>query len=185
MFREELAECRKGTIPQRKGIAQVASHFLSDKKYTLRCQEILFPLFNDPEKDVRAETSNMFRGNALTNRSVNMEFLKAYIKSKAFHDHPSRLVYSLKDLSGSLIPFADVVFVLCEVFSTTLQEKSREIGSSVPHTVSEVSSLLLRLYEQSQDSENAQIANSCLDIWDMLFENRVGMTRELTAAIEK
>jgi hypothetical protein len=75
--------------------------------------------------------------------------------------------------------------VLCEVFSTTLQEKSREIGSRVSHTVSEVSSLLLRLYEQSQDSENAEIADRCLDIWDMLFENRVGMTRESITAIEK
>ncbi len=185
MFREELAECRKGTIPQRKGIAQVSSRFLSDKKYTVQCQEILFPLFDDPEKDVRAETLNMFRSNALTNESVNIEFLKSYIRSKAFHDHPSRLVYSLKDLSGSLVPFAEVIFVLCEVFSTTLQEKSREIGSRVPRTVSEVSSLLLRLYEQSQDSENAEITNRCLDIWDMLFENRVGRTRELTTAIEK
>jgi hypothetical protein len=45
--------------------------------------------------------------------------------------------------------------------------------------------LLLRLYEQSQNSPNSQITNRCLDTWDMLFENRVGMTRELTTAIEK
>jgi len=185
MFREELAECRNGTIPQRKGIAQVASHFLSDRNYTVQCQEILFPLLDDPEKDVRAETSNMFRVNVLTNEPVNIEFLKSYIRSRAFIDHPSRIVYSLTEFPGSLIPFAEIIFVLCEVFSTTLREKSREIGSRVPHTVSEVSSLLLRLYEQSQNSANAQIANRCLDIWDMLFENRVGMTRELTTAIEK
>ncbi|MBW2560880.1 MAG: hypothetical protein JRE40_08505 [Deltaproteobacteria bacterium] len=32
---------------------------------------------------------------------------------------------------------------------------------------------------------NTQIAGRCLDIWDMLFENRVGRVMELTRAIEK
>lgn len=185
MFREELADCREGTIPQRKGVTQVASTFLRDEQYSMKCQDLLYPFFDDPEKDVRAETWNMFHNNALILQTINKEFLKTYIRSKAFTDHPSRLVYSLKDLPCSLIPFAEAIFVLCEVFSTTLQEKSQEMGSDVPHIVSEISSLLLRLYEQSQDSENAEINNRCLDIWDMLFENRVGIVRELTSAIER
>jgi hypothetical protein len=185
LFKQELVECRKGTIPQRKGVAQIASHFLNDEKYSARCQELLLPLLDDPEKDVRAETTNVFRIKTFPNESISKEFLKIYIRSKAFADDPSRIAYSLKEFSGSLVPLAEIIFVICEVFSTTLREKSREAGSRVPHTVSDVCSLLLRIYEQSQGSSNAEIANLCLDIWDMLFENRVGIIRELTRAIEK
>ena len=186
LFEEELGECRKGNIPQRKGIAQVATSFLNDEKYSKRCQELLLPLFHDPEKSVRAETLKMMRGNILPNGlAKNSEFMKAYIKSEAFADDPSVIVYILKDYSGALIPLAEIIFTVCEVFSTTLKEKSREAGSQVPHTMSQVCSLLLRLYEQAMGANNIGICNNCMDIWDILFKSRVGMIRQLTAAIEK
>jgi hypothetical protein len=185
LFEQELTECREDTIPHRKGVAQIAAHFLNDKKYSVRCQELLLPLLDDPEKEVRAETRSIFRSKAFPNQSISKEFLKIYIRSKAFADDPVWMVNDLRDFPDSLVPLAEIIFAICEVFSTTLREKSREIGSRVPHTVSDVCSVLLRLYEQSQASSNAEIANRCLDIWDMLFENRVGIIRELTRAIEK
>ena len=185
LFEEELAECRKGTIVQRKGVVQIAAHFLNEENHTVRCQELLLPLLDDPEKEVRAETRSIFRSKAFPNQSISKEFLKIYIRSKAFADDPVWMVNDLRDFPDSLIPLAEIIFVICEIFSTTLREKSREVASRVPHTVSDVFSLLLRLYEQSQASSNAEIANRCLDIWDMFFENRVGIIRELTRAIEK
>jgi hypothetical protein len=185
LFEHELGECRKGTVPQRKGVAQIAAHFLNDEKYAVRCEELLLPLLDDLEKDVRAETLNMFHSKDFPKESIVKEFLKKYIRSKAFADDPSRIVHSLENFPGSFVPLADIIFGICEVFSTTLREKSRDYGTPMPHTVSDVCSLLLRLYEQSQGSGKAEIADRCLDIWDMLFENRVGIVRELTKAIEK
>ena len=186
IFEDELGECRKGNIPQRKGIAQAAASFLNDEKYSKKCQEVLLPLFHDPEKSVRAETLKMMRGNILPNGlAKNSEFMKAYIRSEAFADDPSVIVYILKDYSGALIPLAEIIFAVCDVFSTTLREKSREAGSHVPHTMSQVCSLMLRLYEQATGANNIEICNYCMDIWDMLFKSRVGMIRQLTAAIEK
>lgn len=185
MFAEELAMCRKGSTSQRKGVAQVTCHFVHDAKYAPRCHELLIPLLDDPEKDVRAELSRLYGQNSLNYEAINKEFLQSYIKSKAFCDHPSQLVYSLEDVSGSLIPFAEIIFSIGEVFSTTLQKQSRDFSLDTPHIVSKVCSLVLRLYEQSQGSGNSVVSQRCLDIWDMLFENRVGVTRELTAAIEK
>ena len=45
IFEEALAECRKGNISQRKGVAQIASGLLNDEKYSKRCQALLVPLF--------------------------------------------------------------------------------------------------------------------------------------------
>ena len=185
MFEQELIECQKGTTPRRKGVAQIAAHFLNEKKYTMQCQELLLPLLNDPEKEVRAETVRMYRFKPFPNHIFSKDFVEAYIRSKAFADHPSWIVDSLKNLPDSVVPLAGIIFRICEVFSTTLREKTRDVGTRVPHTVSDVCSLLLRLYEHAQGLSNTGIADRCLDIWDMLFENRVGMIRELTRAIEK
>jgi len=183
MLEQEVAECCQGTIPQRKGIADVTSYFMSDEKYREQCWELLLPLLDDPEKEVRDAANIMFRGDSLL--SCKIDFTKAYIKSKSFCDHPSQLVDKLKDFPGSLLDLADVIFTLCEIFTSKLQKKSRDHSSSVVGVVSDVSSLLLRLYEQSPGTGNEQITNCCLDIWDELFEKRVGMVRELTNAIEK
>lgn len=186
MFEKELSECRNGEIPQRRGIAQVAASFVNNERYAERCQELLLPLFNDPERSVRTETLKIMYRDILSNRLAKYSgFMNAYIRSAAFTDDPSGIVHNLTDFSGSLIPLAETIFAFCEVFSTTLREKSREAGSHVPYTTSQVCSLLLRLYEQAMGANYTEISNRCLDIWDMLFKSRVGMIRQLTSAIEK
>ena len=184
-FEKEFAECQMGTVPQRKGIANVAASLLHDSKYSPKCQELLCQFMNDPEKEVRDELRGIFRNSDLVNDPEYAAFTKEYIRSQAFADDPDHFVWSLKDLAGSLSPVADVIFTVCKEFSTTLKEKTRDIGSRYPHMASEMSSILLRLYEQVQGERNRQIADRCLDIWDLLFENRVGRTMELTKAIER
>ena len=185
LFEEEFTKCRKGTVAQRKGVAIVAASSLHDRKYSPKCQEPLRQLMNDPEKEVRDELRNMFRNSDLVNDPEYAEFIKMYIKSQAFADDPHHFVWGLKELSGSLIPVAEAIFTVCEEFSTTLKDKTRDIGSSYPYIASEISTILLRLYEQSQGERHKRIASRCLDLWDLLFENRVGRAIELTRAIEQ
>lgn len=184
-FEKEFSLCCKGTEPQRKGVANVAAQLLRDKKHSQKCQELLRKFMNDPDKEVRDELRGIFRDKDLITDPKYATFVKEYIKSQAFADDPDHFVWSLKDLAGSLIPVADAVFAVCEAFSTALKEKTRDIGSRYPHMASEMTSILLRLYEQAQGERNTEIAGRCLDIWDLLFENRVGRTRELTKAIEQ
>jgi len=184
-FKDEFAKCRQGTVPQRKGVANVAAELLQERKYSGRCQVLLQQFMNDPEKEVRDELRGIFRNKNLITDPEYAAFVKDYINSQAFADDPDHFVWSLKDLAGSLIPVADAVFAVCEAFSTALQEKTRDIGSRYPHMAAEMTSILLRLYEQAQGERNSQVADRCLDIWDLFFENRVGRTIELTRAIEQ
>lgn len=185
LLQDEFNQCLQGTVPQRKGVANVAAQLLHDKKYSRQCRDLLLQFMNDPEKEVRDELRDIFRNRDLITDTKYAAFVKDYIKSQAFADDPDHFVWSLRDLAGSLISVADAIFAVCKAFSTTLQEKTRDVGSRYPHMASEMSSILLRLYEQAQGERNSQVAVRCLDIWDLLFENRVGRTMELTRAIEQ
>jgi hypothetical protein len=185
-FENEFIACCTGTAAQRKGVADVSSFLLNNKKYSGKCQDILCQFMNDSDKDVRNELHHMFRDINLFDDLEYQAFIRKYIKSQAFADDPDHFVRSIKGFAGNLLSVADAIFAICEEFSTSLKDKTRDIGSRYPDIVSEISSVLLRLYEQVEGEHNQQLtATRCLDIWDMLFENRVGRTIELTKAIEQ
>lgn len=184
-FEKELLLCQTGTVPQRQGIAEVASHLLHDRNYSEKCQKLLRPLLNDSDREVRQELRGLLYGAESFNDTALKPFIMEYIASLTFADSPDQFVHFLKSLTGSILYLADTIFAMCTEFSSTLKEKSREIGSTFPHAVSETLSILLRLYEQALATENAEIAIQCLDIWDLLFQNRVGAVRDMTKAMQQ
>jgi len=184
-FKKEFEKCLKGRSVLRRGVADVAAKLLKDERYSRMCQEILYQLMNDPDKDVRNELHSILNNNYLFENQEYQAFIRAYIKSQAFVDNPDLFIVRSNEVAVNLIPVADAIFTICEVFSTSLTEKTRDISSRYPYLVSEISSVLLRLYEQAQGERNQTIANRCLDIWDQFFENRVGRTIELTKLIEQ
>ncbi len=110
-------------------------------------------------------------------------FIQTFIESQAFRDDPTGILFTFEHFLGSLVPYADVVFCICEQFTGPLAELSRDASQNIAHDASKITSLLLRLYEQSKEN-NLDISDKCLDAWDILFENRIGHAREMTRAIE-
>jgi len=87
--------------------------------------------------------------------------------------------------SGSLIPYAELILSVCEVFCGSLRDASHDMATGIAADAHMIPPLLLRLYEQAHGQTDADTVNRCLDAWDLLFEKRVGMTRDLTLAIER
>ncbi|MGM0681441.1 MAG: hypothetical protein ACQES8_04345, partial [Thermodesulfobacteriota bacterium] len=149
------------------------------------CQKIVRPLLNDPDKKVRNELCRLFhKPGCLIDSSLKI-FITEYIHSSCFADDPDIFIWTMKDYTGSVVFLADIIFDLCDVFSSKLKTESRDVSTIISHSVSETVPLLLRLYENALSEENKEVSNLCLDKWDMLFENRVGIAKDLTKAIEQ
>jgi len=185
MFEDELETCRYGTAPQRKGVAQVASRFLLNLDHTTRCEGLLLPLYDDEDVEVRRETRRAFRDKRVLSLPNAQGIVARYIKSRAFADDPSPLMWSLKEFSGSLIPFSELILMVCEVFASSLRDASRDMSTGVAADAYMIPPMLLRLYEQAQDQDDTRTLSRCLDAWDLMFEHRIGVTRDLTQAIEQ
>lgn len=184
LFEKELEICKNGSTAQKKGVAEVAAHFLCKPEFAEKCKKLLEPLFNDKDKDVRQKSRNAFYNKCeILNLSNIHSFTKIFIKSQAFVDDPTGILYTFKDYPKSLVPFSESIFTICEQFVGPLADLSKDPSLGIAHDVDDVSTLILRLYEQSKDI-NPEIMNKCLDMWDMLFEHKIGYTRDMLKAID-
>lgn len=183
LFKEEVESCRVGTIPQRAGVAKVAVELMNEDEYAAQCRELIKTFFNDPDKEVREKISLKIRNNFF-DLPENVSLALQFVKSKAFTDNAFHFIYDLKEYKDSLLPCHTVILEICKEITTTLLEESKDYQSIRGFEIREIPPLLLRLYEQTQESM-PDVANRCLDMWDELFEKSIGITRELTKSIEK
>ncbi|MEE9128814.1 MAG: hypothetical protein V3T84_02265 [Phycisphaerales bacterium] len=182
-FEAELQECLAGSIPQRRGVAQIAAHFVTKPEYFASCEPLVSQLMNDPEAEVRNELRRLVCSRDVLLTSDGVGLVQRFVNSQAFVDDPTGLLYGLDEHSGDLIPFSEVLFSAVNQFVGPLLETSRDMSFAVHLDVDHLNRLLLRLYEQAVSAGEMAIANSCLDAWDVMFEQRVGGAQDVARAI--
>ncbi len=182
-FESELQTCMSGTTPQRRGIAQIAAEFVSKPEYFSECEPWVRQLMDDPDKDVRGELHRLARSREILLTDRGIDLVRRFVKSLAFADDPTGLLYGLDEHSGDLIPFSDVLFSAVEQFVGPLLEDSRDMRTAVQLDVSHLNRLLLRLYEQAESAGERGIISGCLDAWDVMFEKRVGGAQDVAREI--
>jgi hypothetical protein len=182
-FDDEVKRCLIGSVPQRVGAARTASHFMKDEQYFDKCRAVIGKLMNDPDESVRTALQSMLDSPDILMFEKGVDFARAFVTSKAFHDDPSPFVYALREYEGRVLPFADVLFDVCGEFSGPLKEATRDTSRGLAHDLSEILPTLLRVYEEASDSKNADVVKKCLDAFDRMFESRVGVSDDLAKII--
>jgi hypothetical protein len=173
--------CLTGSKPQRTGAAKVAAAFVVAEEHTQKCTRLLIPLLDDPESDVRSEAATMFRTEFLQSPE-SIELATRYLRSQAHKEDPSRIVRFLSAYMGSLLPLSEIILVACTVLVPSPDDEINLDGHAWFLT-REGPALLLRLYDEAKEKDQ-QIADRCLDMWDVLFESSTGLTRVLTKALD-
>ncbi len=182
-FSQEVDKCLKGSTPQREGLARIASHFVAEPEYFSRCARVIGQLRDDPDEDVRHALRDVLREGDILQFPDGVKLVRDLVESQAFRDDPTSLIHRLKEDTGDLLAFSDVLFTMSDQFVGPLRDASRDYSIGSGYDVSEFLSLLIRLYEQADEVKDTEIVNRCLDACDTLFEKRVGVVRELAQAI--
>ncbi len=183
LFEDEFIFCKSGKKAQRQGVAKATSQLLQEKTVSNFCHDSIKLLLNDPEKEVRDELSRLSWDDAKLNEETNKPLILAYIESKTFLDNQDFFIRKLRNYTGSIFFLSEIIFNICDALSFAPIKNSAKRMSRFSYNISEIAALLLRLYENAIAEGDARTADLCLDKWDMLFENRVGVARELTNAI--
>ncbi len=99
---------------------------------------------------------------------------KKFIETAASDDGSHIFFLVLDSYVGSLEPYAHTLLKAAERFSTTLAESSRNATTHSFSAAMDLAKLMLRLYQQLQDSGNKDLQEKCLDAWDNMIRSRVG-----------
>tara|TARA_R110002072_G_C7838332_1_gene524752 strand:+ start:86 stop:643 length:558 start_codon:yes stop_codon:yes gene_type:complete len=185
MFSDLVRECRNGTEPQRTGVASIVAQFVRDDKYADRCWPILLELCDDPSPEVRAKAGRALHDERVFGTAASPEFLQTFLTTQAFEDDPDILIDALQDHPGSLILFADLVCDTVTKSVEIIRDPERKPDRRIPMIDRHLSTVLLRLYEQASDSENAHIRDRCLDMFDDLLEHRITSAKSLLEEIKR
>ncbi len=70
---------------------------------------------------------------------------------------------------------------MCENIVQNTRGEVNDIRSELFGIAPELSRLIASLYDRTQD--NFEVNQQCMDMWDLMFENRIGTVRELSQAI--
>jgi hypothetical protein len=178
-----LDECRSGSMPQRKALADVAAGWIKHDGYDERCLQLLKSLMDDDDAEVRQEACSVFRNAESLDIDGVPELSRLWMESKAFEDGLQDFVLGVDQYTGRLEPYTEAILRVCEAVSKGIQVRrgSREFTF---YEVRELSKIVLRLYEQSQGSRNTVVQLACLDALDGMLEARVSDVRSLIDEIE-
>jgi len=173
----ELVElCETGTKAQRVGVVDAVSEYYATGLSMEKAGPIVQRFFDDRERDVRCRAARVFRwGKALEHKQMP-ELAMGFVRTRSYLDDPSELFYPLSEYTGHLSRYAQTILCAGEMLASSWLVELRHLQHRHAFRGDKLSVLLLRLYQHAYDSKDTALQSRCLDCWDTLLRNRVGMT---------
>ena len=171
---EAVESCIVGTVPQREGVADFVSQEIGHDGPSDKTLPLLKRLLGDEAVSVRKEASSFTQFTGSLTKENAIKAVEAYLDSPAFAEDPSDLTRELADLSGSVLPFANVILRFCDKLAKDVADQTRGVQRPLSLYMDKLVQVLLRLYDQAQTGQHSEIQSRCLDTWDLLLMHRVG-----------
>lgn len=110
------------------------------------------------------------------------DFLMELLTSSVGKNIIFSFLYYLEESDESLIKFSDIILKACENCI-----KDYDVECNRDYMIEQsLSKLILALYDSLYGTSKVKeklILSKCLDLWDLMYENRIGTTRELSNGI--
>ena len=165
LFEEAIA----GTVHQRRGVAQMLPSLIDvDNVSVAECENYLAQMFDDPDKDIRHDVSSLCSMDKFFDLDSAPRIVNRLVATKAFDECADQLLYTIDKEVSNLLPFAPAV--LASVDRIAGAASMREHRMTLSRLEGNLASLLLRLYDQASKGQKQDLAEQCLDRWDLLIQ---------------
>ena len=170
-----IQKCLHGSLPHRKGAAEVFSTNIISNDYGQQCREFILALFEDDSAEVRREASSCLYKFKNKDLLPYRSFISSFITSRALKENSS-MITSLLESSMDKLP--DTVLQLIKAFLDSEGRDSGDVRTAASGNSYQLSKLLIRLYAQTKSSD---VKSACLDAIDrMISFGSSGLGSELS-----
>ena len=176
-FETIMLDAESKSEEQMKAILDMAIIYLEVNKYRELAKSIILR-YKNVNIDIEFPLSKIFY-NRYVNAKQDKQFLLEFMKSKVSRRMVHAFVHFLEENAISIVDYADIIIKLSEnVLMMELQALRSQWGIE-----DEISKLIISLYDETANSSklaDKQIAEKCLDLWDVMFERQLGSVREVS-----
>ena len=162
---------------QIKAILDMVVIYLKVDDYREKAKQIILT-YKSIDVDVEFSLSNMFY-DKYVDAKRDRQFLREFMKTKVSRRTVCAFVRYLEENAVSVVDYADIIIQLCEnVLQMQIEALRKQWGIE-----DEISKLIISLYDETANSgkmADKQIADKCLDLWDIMFERQLGSVREVS-----
>lgn len=166
---------------QKEGIVKVACDLIGYQEHHEECKKILVHFLDEEKDDDLTFSYSQLLYKEKLNIKEDEEFILKLVTSKSTRRMVRRFVYFINENDVPIIIFKEVIFGMCQNIIQNSQQEVKDVGSELYGIAPELSKLIALLYDRTQD--DFEVNQRCLDLWDEMFENRIGTMRELTSTI--
>ena len=158
---------------QIKSILEMAILYLDISKYKEIAQKIILA-YKNTDIDLQFPLSKIFNKNYIDSIH-DKEFLKELMESKVSRKLVRAFINYLEENANSIILYKDIILQLCEnILQMKLEDLKQEWGLE-----DHISKLIISLYDKTINTDK-QIADKCMDLWDIMFERQWRSVREIS-----
>lgn len=179
-----LTKCQSGSVSQRRGVAKLAADLPWESEIADARVTLLSAFFNDDDKDVRHEAAKVFWKPELRKDDRLIDLALIFVESRAFAEDPTPIIRGLETMKGSLVAHASIVHSIADKIAGPLAAAARNMHQGISSDVPGLFKLLLRLYQQAQDTRNRSVQVACLDRWDALLKAGVGSYQDAEGMLD-
>ncbi|WP_121615792.1 hypothetical protein [Virgibacillus halodenitrificans] len=166
---------------QKEGIVKIACDLMGYQEHHEECKKIIVHFLDEEiDEELTFSYTQLLYEDKL-NIKEDEEFILKIVTSKSNRRMIRRFVDYINEIDAPIKVFKEIIFGMCQNIIQNSQQEIEDIGSELYGLAPELSKLVALLYDRTQDE--FEVNQRCLDMWDAMFENRIGTIRELTRAI--
>jgi len=162
---------------QAKSVLQMTIVYFNDDEFNSLVKDIILK-FKISSLNVAMPILKLLYDN-LINLERDKDFLIEILSSNLGHTIVHEFIDYLKEESKSVVDYKDIILST----SYDLVERGYGKNEGIWGIENEIAKLIIGLYDEtsgSQIPEMKNIANECLDIWDLMYEKQIGQIRLLS-----
>jgi hypothetical protein len=177
---EDIIFCNnKKTKIQKEGIIDVAIDLFKVDEFHDKAKKII-EYYLDDEEDLSALYASLIY-NKLVNVEEDLDLIIKLVTTSINKRMMHYFISYLNEVDVHIEGFKEIIFGMCNNIAKSSQAEVNDIRSELYGIAPDLSRLIALLYDKSQN--NFEINQQCLDLWDIMFENRIGTVRELSQSI--
>ena len=167
------------TKAQKQGILGLAIDLLKHQKFHDNCKRIIELFFDEEDSFSNRYAQILYKG--AVDLENDLEFVIKIVTAKTNRLIIHKFIDFINDNDPPVEKFKDIILGMCQNIVQNTNGESNDIRSELYGIAPELSRLIALLYDRTQN--NFKVNQQCLDMWDLMFENRIGTIRELSQSI--